>query len=504
MMKNKYFMSLILTIFIYCTINLAINLPLTFSQDNAFLALCKLEPVVLINDKGIDFGDNYPEIIDGKIYLPARVLAENINASLTWQPDASTLKVAFKDKTAIFDYRNNCYYFTSAEKKIQMTMFFKNRVAYIPVSAISNEFGLNVTFAKDNEEWPVLDINSDIEEKNVEKASCSRDTAISNSKERIKAKVLEMISSFQPKFNNNSIVLKGFEQVGNRLMINIEKTYDLDYKIYWSQDKEDGTHVWESVPYQLNESCPKWYSWNVGEHKVSARVNNGYADKVITTTIKVVQRNGKTVYLTFDDGPNDSTILNMDTLKSYNYHATFFLIFNKKYAHFHKPTIERVFKEGHSLGLHGSSHSPSEVYNSDNSVLQCMSEANNILYNLFGFKTYLCRLPYGTKLFATVQQFNNLKNAGYKIWDWNVESSDSVGPNLNPNVIAKNTINGIKDKNESIILMHDRLETTKALPLILKYIQDNGYDVRLITESMSPKSFKGGQLVPPAFIKPYE
>jgi peptidoglycan-N-acetylglucosamine deacetylase len=61
---------------------------------------------------------------------------------------------------------------------------------------------------------------------------------------------------------------------------------------------------------------------------------------------------GKTIYLTFDDGPNPTaTPALLDLLKENNVRATFFLIddyVNERTA----PIVRRIFEEGHSVGLH--------------------------------------------------------------------------------------------------------------------------------------------------------
>ena len=60
----------------------------------------------------------------------------------------------------------------------------------------------------------------------------------------------------------------------------------------------------------------------------------------------------KTIYLTFDDGPNPAaTPKLLDLLKEKNVRATFFLIddyVNQNTA----PIVKRIFEEGHSVGQH--------------------------------------------------------------------------------------------------------------------------------------------------------
>ena len=66
------------------------------------------------------------------------------------------------------------------------------------------------------------------------------------------------------------------------------------------------------------------------------------------------------VYLTFDDGPSQRTIEILDLLKKYNIKATFFVIYNDSSQA--KEIIKRAYDEGHTIGVHSTSHSYKEIY----------------------------------------------------------------------------------------------------------------------------------------------
>lgn len=64
---------------------------------------------------------------------------------------------------------------------------------------------------------------------------------------------------------------------------------------------------------------------------------------------------GKTIYLTFDDGPNSVfTEKLLDVLKKYDIRASFFCV--AKFAKENKNLIKRMKKEGHVIGLHSLKH----------------------------------------------------------------------------------------------------------------------------------------------------
>src|SRR5262250_3775307 len=63
----------------------------------------------------------------------------------------------------------------------------------------------------------------------------------------------------------------------------------------------------------------------------------------------------RTIYLTFDDGPNPSTTPDLlDVLAREQAHATFFLI-DRHVTEETAPIIRRMFAEGHAVALHTAS-----------------------------------------------------------------------------------------------------------------------------------------------------
>ncbi len=73
---------------------------------------------------------------------------------------------------------------------------------------------------------------------------------------------------------------------------------------------------------------------------------------------------------------------------------------------------------------------------------------------------------------------NNLK-----IYDWNTDSGDGAHPNASPSTFIKNSKS---DKERVVLLMHCAYmskNSTKALPSIIKYYKDNGYEFKVIDEN---------------------
>ena len=67
-----------------------------------------------------------------------------------------------------------------------------------------------------------------------------------------------------------------------------------------------------------------------------------------------------------------------------------------------------------------------------------------------------------------------LSDKGYKYFDWNVDSNDTS--TTNTDTIINNVINGIKNKQVSVVLQHDiKPASIEATRQIIEYGLSNGY-----------------------------
>lgn len=82
---------------------------------------------------------------------------------------------------------------------------------------------------------------------------------------------------------------------------------------------------------------------------------NLFTDFVLGDCHRRIESPEKTIYLTFDDGPNSyCTPLILDLLKKHNAKATFFLIGNNIEKNVH--IFNRINNEGHAIGNHSPDH----------------------------------------------------------------------------------------------------------------------------------------------------
>lgn len=203
--------------------------------------------------------------------------------------------------------------------------------------------------------------------------------------------------------------------------------------------------------------------------------------KTLTETDHIYTKN---IYLTFDDGPTDSTtpkVLNV--LKNYKIKATFFVIGNQI------PTradiLERIYKEGHTIGIHTQSHVYAQIYKSvsalKNDISACKNEINRVLpdYNIT-----LYRFPGGSFNLS-----DNLKNVpkeyGLKYFDWNADTNDSINRQATPEQLYTSAITTGCDRQTIILLMHDGVNydnTVSALPSIIEYYVQKNYTFKTLSE----------------------
>lgn len=198
----------------------------------------------------------------------------------------------------------------------------------------------------------------------------------------------------------------------------------------------------------------------------------------------------KTIYLTFDDGPAGKITSNiLDILKENEVHATFFLIGEQIKGQ--EDLVKRIYDEGHAIGLHSMTHKKNHLYCSNDQFLKEMLDTQELISSIVPIKPTILRFPFGcnnntykiTKDMVDLLHDNNLR-----IYDWNADSGDGANPNSSPSRLLKNAQ---CKKNRVILLMHCGYlskNTVKALPCIINYYKDNGYEFKVIDDS-TPEEF---------------
>ncbi|WP_203362777.1 polysaccharide deacetylase family protein [Bacillus sp. REN10] len=199
----------------------------------------------------------------------------------------------------------------------------------------------------------------------------------------------------------------------------------------------------------------------------------------------VIPAEEKTVYLTFDDGPFDVSMQILDLLDKYNAKATFFML--EPNIRKHPQAVQEMVKRGHAIGMHGVTHDVKQVYRSADSVASEMKAGQQAIKEITGYETHLIRTPYGSFPHMKPNYKQKVNEAGFKMWDWTVDSLDWKfrSPAYVNHVINHLSPAKAQSRGE-IILLHEKPATAQSLANLLKYLQDNGYAMRALNENTEP------------------
>ncbi|MBW4838093.1 MAG: polysaccharide deacetylase [Paenibacillaceae bacterium] len=198
---------------------------------------------------------------------------------------------------------------------------------------------------------------------------------------------------------------------------------------------------------------------------------------------------GKTVYLTFDDGPSPHTDQVLEILQQEEVTATFFVLGQQ--AKRYPEVIRRIVDGGHALGNHTYNHDYDALYDSFGHFWKQVKATEEVLREITGTRTPLVRAPGGTYGHFDKTYFNLLEQGGYKVFDWNVDSGDSKRKGVPANEIVSH-VKKEKPQDQVIVLMHDgggHEETVKALPEIIHYYKKLGYAFSTLSAEQKPVQF---------------
>lgn len=257
-------------------------------------------------------------------------------------------------------------------------------------------------------------------------------------------------------------------------------------------DKYDGD-LTEKIEVSNNVDTSKTGDYEI-VYKIKDSSNNETEVKRVVHVVEkpaegpvYINSNG-VIYLTFDDGPGDTTPRLLDILAKYKAKATFFVTCKGS-----DDVIKRAYNEGHAIGLHTCSHNYS-IYSSVDTYYDDLNQVENRVYNITGIHSKLIRFPggssntvsrkYSSGIMSTL--VSDVQNRGYQYYDWNISSGDA-GATTDPNVIASNVENGVGPEKTNIVLMHDiHSYSVDAVEPILQWGQANGYRFEALNENVKP------------------
>lgn len=182
----------------------------------------------------------------------------------------------------------------------------------------------------------------------------------------------------------------------------------------------------------------------------------------------------KFVALTFDDGPNTNTMVEvLDILKEQDVKATFYVIgalINDSTGE----VIQRAYEEGHEIGNHSQTHQ--DMTHMDEATLrEEIDLVQNKVEELTGAKPTSFRPPYIAinQLMHDTIELPFIVGVDSRDWDPNASGQDRYN----------NVVKGAQDG--AIFLLHcmtGNSETVKVLPTIIKELRNQGYGFVTVSE----------------------
>jgi peptidoglycan-N-acetylglucosamine deacetylase len=186
---------------------------------------------------------------------------------------------------------------------------------------------------------------------------------------------------------------------------------------------------------------------------------------------------GKTVYLTFDDGPvPEVTPWVLNILREHNIKATFFCIGDN--IRKHPEVLQQVVAEGHAIGNHTFNHL-NGWNNNTTEYLENFALCQAEIAQHTNPPAKLFRPPYGK-----IKPFQSrpIRRQGYKIIMWDVLSAD-FDLSITPQQCLQNVLDNVQPG--SIIIFHDSIKASQnlrhALPGAIQWLKKEGYSFGVLS-----------------------
>lgn len=249
----------------------------------------------------------------------------------------------------------------------------------------------------------------------------------------------------------------------------IVDTYTIDYKKWIEENK--------ALEAQLKKEAEE-RAKKEAEEKAAAEAAKKAAEQ--NAAIPGVPGNGATIYLTFDDGPNDPfTSQLLDILAKRKIKVTFFVTCGGSDAMLH-----REFQEGHSIGLHTCSHNYAAVYANPDAYFGDLATVGDRVARVTGQASTMIRFPGGSSNTVSATYYgglmsllvNEVHNRGFEYYDWDVSSGDASGAGYDAGTLCRNVVAGLGPEKNNIVLFHDRQQSTiDSVGCVIDWATANGY-----------------------------
>lgn len=136
-----------------------------------------------------------------------------------------------------------------------------------------------------------------------------------------------------------------------------------------------------------------------------------------------------------------------------------------------------IHSKGHEIGNHGYSHAHHAQLSLEQNINE-IKKAEEAIMKVTGKKPQVFAPPYGEFSEHTVKAAESLN---YKLIMWSIDTIDWKKPGVDyiVNKVVKNAGNG------KIVLMHPTEDTIQALPIIIRTLKKEGYQITTVSDLLS-------------------
>lgn len=201
----------------------------------------------------------------------------------------------------------------------------------------------------------------------------------------------------------------------------------------------------------------------------------------------------KSVYLTFDDGPNwENTPKVLDILAKSQVPATFFVV-GTQLGPKTQPLLKQMRQAGHQIGLHSSSHDYLKLYpgrsGNPNAITADFAQERQALARLLpDYRPTAFRYPGGHMSWRNLEPSDRaLASMGLTSIDWNSAIGDAIsnGPTTVAGMLSyqEKALEAWGEHNATVLLMHDapgKALTVATLPKLIDWFKARHYQFKAI------------------------
>ena len=192
-----------------------------------------------------------------------------------------------------------------------------------------------------------------------------------------------------------------------------------------------------------------------------------------SAVLTTVPDSGKSVILTFDDGPGKYLSEILDILREEDVQAMFF--WQSRLLYPSRPW-KRVLEEGHAIGSHSVKHPDMTRLKYEEQLIELQRSVDRIS-EVTGMRPAHFRPPFGQFNDATIRASEQL---GLQPVMWRIASLDWELKDR-PEEIVTTVTDHLEDG--AIILLHELEQTVRALPRLIREIRQRGYNFKLLSTS---------------------